>query len=538
MFTQTAHAADKLIIDSGHVDAFNVISDDNGALVLNLKEDVTGLHVQRDPQSVILHVKPEAWTEESASLPEIGEPGYYLPLTQNPNLVWPGWDTLGVAKAGYNTINIDFVNVTGPGKIYLFTNQTLGGIRPILADNGYTLESGDKIVQQQPAHTHAHWLFTKEGTYTMTVKAHGELNGKDVESNTATYTWTVGKEANPQPNPAPQPTPDPAPQPDPKPQPAPNPQPNPAPQPQPNPAPQPAPAAPAPAANTPAPLQPAPQANPAPAATCFPKQVGGAGSDTLLPRVKDDRSVPAVWRDPKELTFGLTDTAQATTPSNIGNIPANTKVWMISSTQQRGVPWLGANTQSESLLTKTTGTTTFTLSSFSGPGAMEVYTSGNFGTIVGQRWFSASNGSGSGSITIPRNTHVHPNWVFTQPGTYRVGITMTTTTSSGAKLSGSTVVTFIVGGSGNVTEGHFDLGPEVGAAGSKTVWQTADGKPCQPTAVDLKAAGIKGGAAGMPSTGANSMTGPLAVLAIGLAVLGIGMLRYRGAVEKVVVRAF
>lgn len=44
---------------------------------------------------------------------------------------------------------------------------------------------------------------------------------------------------------------------------------------------------------------------------------------------------------------------------------------------------------------------------------------------------------------------------------------MTTTAKDGKKLTGTTVLTFNVDSTKGANDGHFDLGPTIGAAGSK-----------------------------------------------------------------------
>ena len=65
---------------------------------------------------------------------------------------------------------------------------------------------------------------------------------------------------------------------------------------------------------------------------------------------------------------------------------------MIGSTQTSGVPWLGANTQHPSLLQATNEPVSWEMISFRGPNPqarLAVFTSGNFGKIMGQKWFTA-----------------------------------------------------------------------------------------------------------------------------------------------------
>ena len=104
----------------------------------------------------------------------------------------------------------------------------------------------------------------------------------------------------------------------------------------------------------------------------------------------------AAFKDPNEkwntdfsnLTFGLGDASKATAPAGIEFIAKEGEtVWMVSSTQVSGVPWIGANTMHESVLANTTGDVTWTLDKVEGPGALAVFTSGNLGAVVGDQWF-------------------------------------------------------------------------------------------------------------------------------------------------------
>lgn len=172
-------------LDQGHIDAFNVTAD-GGELTLDLKEDATGSHVRRAPEEVELVVGQDAYTERTAEIPEIGKAGYMLPQTQRSDLIWPGWDTQGARDIG--AIDLEFVEVTGPGEVYLFQTGSFGSLDPVLDGGSTRLETGSVIAQEEPAHVHANWLFTEPGTYQMRVVA----TGGGASSNEATYTWIVG----------------------------------------------------------------------------------------------------------------------------------------------------------------------------------------------------------------------------------------------------------------------------------------------------------------------------------------------------------
>ncbi|MBV7363012.1 TIGR03773 family transporter-associated surface protein [Actinomycetaceae bacterium TAE3-ERU4] len=529
-----AESSSKVKLEEGHTDLFNVIVKD-GQLVMNLKEDITGHSVLRNPEEVVLVVKESAYDKSTKDVPGVEMAGYYLPLNQKPGILWPGWDTLGVSAGGFNAIDINFLEVKGPGRVKLASQTPFGGVSPLLKGGSYDLKTGAVREQTFPAHTHAHWIFEKPGIYTMKVNATGTKEGKKYTSNTATYTWHVGdfKIEPPKPPVAPEkpvPTP-PAVEKPTKPEPTSPAQPpvNEKPKPVETPKAKPTPTSPKEMKVPSAPKQdvtkkpiPAPKSK---ETKCYLKTVSGQAG--LRSVIRDDRSTPAVMRDPRSVPFLLGPAAKTKATADLGGIKAGSEVWMIGATQVSGIPWLGANTMNASLLNNTRGPVTWSLTSFSGPGNMEVFTSGNFGKVVGNKWFSASPGNPRGNLVLDRNTHVHPNWVFSAPGTYRVGITQSVKSTSGATLRTTSTLVFHVGSGTGVTNGHFDLGAEYSTTSSQQ-WLTADGKPC-PTIKNGKqlAAGYVKDGNELAATGSNSLTIPFVVFALGAGVFGLALIRTR-----------
>ena len=525
----TAHAQEdgfKHTFDKGHTDIFNTVSDGEN-LDLKLKEDITGSHVVHDPEDVLLKVKQDAWNEEPALVDFIGEPGYFLPQTQDFKLLWPGWDTQGSQNGGFKSIDFHFESVEGPGKVFLFKQGTLGGLEPRLDDGDKELKDGSILSQTFPAHEHTNWVFTKPGRYVFKVRAQGE-NGKGElkSSEVRTYTWQVGdepKEEQPpvenQPNPDGEGNPGGGNNTDSEHNPgggdtnagagnentgAPADQHDPAGQNQDN-------------------NQPAPAPAPAPALGANENNEGAKGGDqpkcvpgepALIPKIKDDREQPATWRNFNELTFGLGDSAHRKLPKDVGPFKAGSDAWMIASSQQPDVPWVGANTQNESVLSNTTGNVTWELTGFNGPGAMYVYTAGVLGEVVGEEWFSATPGNPSGSHVIPANTHVHPNWVFEKPGRYEVKIKQTTETKDGKTVSGEDTVVFEVDGQGNANSGHFDIGAEYTDGAENCAGGGAGGQGAN---------GGQAGKGGLANTGVSSYALPISILAFGVVIAGAGM---------------
>ena len=175
------------VFDSGHVDAFYVTAPD-GELTLSLKEDVTGSGVVHPGDDVTLKVAEEAWNDATERIDGIETPTYYLPQTQDSSLLWPGWDTQPAQSAGYKDVDFEFVEVTGPGDIFVFETAGFGDVQPVTNAGEMDLVSGDVINQAYPAHRHVNWAFTDPGVYTMTVQA---VSNGDA-SNQVTYTWDVG----------------------------------------------------------------------------------------------------------------------------------------------------------------------------------------------------------------------------------------------------------------------------------------------------------------------------------------------------------
>lgn len=189
-------STDKLVLDRGHVDAFTPLIDEAASegLRLTIKEDVTGLNVIRVPEHVVLQVKPSALDTLPAGVID-GLEGevYHLPLIQNPELLWPGWETQLIVS-GFPDANTDIVvsEVDGPGEVFLWSQDTFGAVKSLMRGGGYRFPGA--ISQPYPAHTHAAWAFTEAGTYTLTVRAEVTAsNGAAANTQTARYTFVVGE---------------------------------------------------------------------------------------------------------------------------------------------------------------------------------------------------------------------------------------------------------------------------------------------------------------------------------------------------------
>ena len=204
---RTPPAGTTATLDRGHADIFDLTSDAAGTLTLRIKEDATGSGVLREPEQTLLAVSKGTLTQIPADISQAtGAPAAAYLLGQSGDnqatVLWPGWDTLGVAAGGYDAARFH-ITYSGPadGHIYAFTSSFAEGLKAVTADGSYDLApEGDDIDQPYAAHKHVNWLFTRAGRYTLTVQASAWTPGNTGAANAVaparTYTIDVGDEAS------------------------------------------------------------------------------------------------------------------------------------------------------------------------------------------------------------------------------------------------------------------------------------------------------------------------------------------------------
>ena len=204
---RTAPAGTTATLDRGHADIFDLTSDASGALTLRIKEDATGPGVMREPEQTLLAVNKSTLTQIPAPVSQAtGAPATAYLLGQSGDnqatVLWPGWDTLGVAAGGYDAARFH-ISYTGPadGRIYAFTSSFTEGMKAVTNDGSFDLApGGDDIDQPYAAHKHVNWLFTRAGRYTLTVQASawtpGNTGAANAQSAVHTYTIDVADEAS------------------------------------------------------------------------------------------------------------------------------------------------------------------------------------------------------------------------------------------------------------------------------------------------------------------------------------------------------
>jgi len=438
----------------------------NGAMTSLVKDDRPSPAVWRAPGKMLFELGTAAKTDvpDNPTFSFLGKPGekiWTIGQTQETNVPWLGWNTQHESAIenipGSTTWKLD--DVEGPGELFVYQTGSFGNLIQMLG----TPDSWPKSVAI-PHNTHAHgnWSFTEPGIYKIATTHTARLTSGQTVSSSGTLTFRVGPCAKEAPDDtasdggkntaddtddtAPAPKSDPAPR------------------------------------ETPSPgSTPAPSSNPL--RDCVPASgdsgksnsanddAGDTTPDTgdavrqtsvsdghfdfgsnivnsaLVARVKDDRTQPPKWVAPESLRFVLGSASRKEVPSGsaysfLGK-PGD-PIWLIPQTQVSGVPWLGWNTQHDTVRSQVNGSVKYTLDGVDGPGDLAVYLTDSFGG-VGEKVFGNVGGFPT-SFTVPLNVHAHGNWAFTKAGTYKVTMTQTAKLKSGKSVSDTSTLTFVVGG--------------------------------------------------------------------------------------------
>lgn len=186
-------------ISVGHVDLGPRLID--GQWRAGLRHDAESGAVWRDPNQTVLRVGDAAimTAPDSADYPFLadvaGKPVYVVPQTQNPSVVWLGWNTQDPAVTATidRGLTMRVGPVSGPGRAWLFLQSGTFGKPLLLADSGAA--PGDVWIDSG-THVHANWAFSAPGTYTATVTFLGTTTAGEAVSASTTLRFAVGDAAS------------------------------------------------------------------------------------------------------------------------------------------------------------------------------------------------------------------------------------------------------------------------------------------------------------------------------------------------------
>ena len=186
-------------ISVGHVDLGPRLID--GQWRAGLRHDAESGAVWRDPNQTVLRVSDAAvmTAPDSADYPFLadvaGKPVYVVPQTQNPSVVWLGWNTQDPAVTATidRGLTMRVGPVSGPGRAWLFLQSGTFGKPLLLADSGAA--PGDVWIDSG-THVHANWAFSAPGTYTATVTFLGTTTAGEAVAASTTLRFAVGDAAS------------------------------------------------------------------------------------------------------------------------------------------------------------------------------------------------------------------------------------------------------------------------------------------------------------------------------------------------------
>lgn len=184
-----AAASGPAVIDVGHVDVGPRVVD--GQWQVMARDDSGPAPVWRDPAQTVLHVTDAALMDAPTDPAydfmggRAGERWYVVPQTQNPDVVWLGWNTQdpGVTRTVQRGATMSIGPVSGPGRAWMFLqNGTFGKPLPLM--DSQTGAPQDVWVDVN-THVHANWVFSAPGTYLARLTFSADtLDGRHVSATT------------------------------------------------------------------------------------------------------------------------------------------------------------------------------------------------------------------------------------------------------------------------------------------------------------------------------------------------------------------
>ena len=193
-------STESTVIGTGHVDIGPRMVDGQWSVALR---DDSGAHpVWRDPDRTVLRVSDAALmaaptgSDYAFMGAQAGEQYYVVPQTQNPDVVWLGWNTQdpGVVSAIDRGATMRIGSVSGPGRTWMFLQDGTFG-KPRLLVDGQSGQAQDVWVDAS-THVHANWVFTAPGVYTAALTFSARTtDGRQVSAAT-TLRFAVGSQTS------------------------------------------------------------------------------------------------------------------------------------------------------------------------------------------------------------------------------------------------------------------------------------------------------------------------------------------------------
>jgi surface-anchored protein len=193
-------------LDSGHVDLGPRFIDGRWTLLIHddaAKQDRTASSVWRHPDRTPIQVLDQAAMTVPADPAYAfvgaapGEPVWVVPQTQNPAVVWLGWNTQdpGVMAAIDRGVTLSLAAVQGPGTLTVYLQSGSFGEPQLLFDSRTT--EPQSVWVDVNTHTHANWVFTAPGVYLAKLTVAADLIDGSQVTDTQVVRFAVGTATSP-----------------------------------------------------------------------------------------------------------------------------------------------------------------------------------------------------------------------------------------------------------------------------------------------------------------------------------------------------
>lgn len=129
------------------------------------------------------------------------EPGtdvWVVPQTQNPEVVWLGWNTQDpeVMASIDRGVTIELTGLEGPGELTVYLQSGTFGEPQLLWDS--RSEEPQPIWVDVNTHTHANWVFTEPGVHLVQLRVEADLLDGTTVSDTQEFRLAIGSTTDPQ----------------------------------------------------------------------------------------------------------------------------------------------------------------------------------------------------------------------------------------------------------------------------------------------------------------------------------------------------
>ncbi|MDR0592855.1 MAG: choice-of-anchor M domain-containing protein [Bifidobacteriaceae bacterium] len=195
------------VLSAGHVDLGPKFVDGQWRFMIHddaAKADASQASVWRHPDQTVLHVLDQAKlpVPDDPAYQFVGaEPGqevWVVPQTQNPAVVWLGWNTQDpeVMESIDRGVTLSLTGSQGPGTVTAFLQSGSFGEPQVLFDSR-AAEPQDVWVDVN-THTHANWVFTEPGVYLLRLQVAAVLVDGSSARDSQVFRFAVGTATRPE----------------------------------------------------------------------------------------------------------------------------------------------------------------------------------------------------------------------------------------------------------------------------------------------------------------------------------------------------